>query len=117
MAPLDVDVDIDVDVAIDMVGSLWGSSPAPAVDGGTTTVTVGQQHAPGRALLSPQPPAPLPHLDLDVDVDMDMDIDVDMEVVRSAWGSPPAHAVVGGTTASDSGLTIRARFFLLLTVV
>ena len=107
MAPLDLDVDFDVDVDIDMVGSKWGSSPAPAVDGGTTAVTVGQQHAPGRAgsfLLNP--PAPLPHLDLDVDVDMDVDMDVDidadMDVVGSTWGSPPAPAVVGGTTAMMS---------------
>ena len=56
-----------------------------------------------RSFLLNPPPAPLPQLDLDVDVDMDMDIDVDMEVVRSAWGSPPAHAVVGGTTAVTVG--------------
>ena len=43
---LDVDVDVDFDMDMDMVGSLWGSSPAPAVDGGTTAVTVGQKHAP-----------------------------------------------------------------------
>ena len=95
-------MDIDVDVDIDMVGSVWGSSPAPAVDGGTTAVTVGQQHAPGRALLL-NPPAPLPHLDLDVDVDVDIDIDADMDLVGSAWGSPPAPAVDGGTTARSVG--------------
>ena len=110
MAPLDVDVDIDVDMDIDMVGSLWGSFPAPAVDGGTTAVTVGQQHAPGRArsfLLNP--PAPPPHLDLDVDVDMDIDIDADMDVVGSAWGSPPAPAVVGGTISMTVGQQHRTR--------
>ena len=69
-------------------------------DSGPTT------RAPSRPVLSLNPPAPLPHLDLDVDVDMDVDMDVDidadMDVVGSTWGSPPAPAVVGGTTAMVS---------------
>ena len=44
---LDVDVymDLDVDVDMDVVDSAWGSPPAPAVVGGTTAMTVGQQYA------------------------------------------------------------------------
>ena len=44
---VDVDVDIDIDADMDVVGSAWGSPPAPAVVGGTTAMTVGQQYAPG----------------------------------------------------------------------
>jgi len=42
---VDVDVDIDIDADMDVVGSAWGSPPAPAVVGGTTAMTVGQQYA------------------------------------------------------------------------
>ena len=105
MAHLDLDLDTDIDMDVDVVGSAWGSRPGGqwhhSYDScGPTTI-----RAWFFLLHLLNPPAPVAHLDMDVDVDVDVDIDIDadMDVVGSAWGSPSAPAVVGGTTAMTVG--------------
>ena len=82
---------------------MWGSSPGPEMDGGTTAVTVGQKHAPGPFSSTPR------HL-----------LHIWIWTWTSAWtwmlmwtwmwwaarrAAPPAPAVTGGTTAWTTAMT------------